>query len=233
MGLVEHLDAVEPRPRAVPPGQPLQHREGKIHLSGVLVPLAHPPPGRRCRSRSVRPARCAGPEGLQTVPLGPGEGVVQAVHAAQERRAVAEDEVGHRQAHQVVPVLRHQTEVLLGDVAGAGGGSSAPVILRGAGCGQPGFVLLGGIPKGVRRNPFFQDQPVAEVDAPDFVQRCHSWYTPFSVRWPEGPALPRMHRRAIQSYGIIPFLSILPPVCGSVPQEIALAARCPCTTGRR
>lgn len=88
---------------AVPLGEAFEHGQHEFDLVGQLRPFAH------TGDAAVVKAVLAHRRGVQVdkdgqaVFLGPVEGLVEFVDAADKRRAVAEDEVRHGDAHGVQP----------------------------------------------------------------------------------------------------------------------------------
>ena len=101
--LVDDLDAHQRLAMAVPPGEAFEHGQHEFDFVGQLCPLAH------AGDAAVVEAVLAHRRGVQVdkdgqaVFFGLVEGFVEFVDAADERRAVAEDEVRHGDAHGVQP----------------------------------------------------------------------------------------------------------------------------------
>ena len=102
---------------------------------------------------------------LDLVRLGPAEGPVQVLDAADVGRIVPEDEKGNRDPDGIDAVTREIGEVSLGDVRVAV--RCEPFGDVGEVAAQLGFVLGLRAGEHARAHPFFQDQPVAEVHAFD------------------------------------------------------------------
>ena len=119
--LVDDFDAHQRPTMAVPLGEAFEHGQHEFDFVGQLRPLAHA--GDAAVVEAVLAHRCGvqiDKDG-QAVFLGPVEGLVEFVDAADERRAVAEDEVRHGDAHGVQSPRFDGGKVALVDVFGAVG----------------------------------------------------------------------------------------------------------------
>ena len=165
--LVDDLDAHQGLAGAVAPGQSLQHGQHELDLVGQLRPLAHA--GQAAVVEAVLAHRCGVQvdQDAQPVLLRPVERLVELLDAADERRAVAEDEVRHRDAHRAQAPRFDGGEVAFGDVFGAVGHDTGLVDGRVELGGQVVFVVGGGAVEQGRVHPLLKDEPVAQVHAVD------------------------------------------------------------------
>lgn len=105
----------------------------------------------------------------QTVLFGPVESLVEFVDAADERRAITENEVRHRDAHGVQTPRLDGGEIAFVDVFGAMRSDARLVDSRVELRRQIVFVVGGGAVEQRRVHPLLQNKPVAEVDALDVI----------------------------------------------------------------
>ena len=175
--LVERLDSVQGRVITVALGQSFEHVQGMADVGLVRVPLAH------AEDAAVVKAVLAARGGVQVEHHpqpelgGPREHLVDdgqpADHEGVAGRAVAavvgvvraEQPVAHRQAHRVDAGAGQPGEVVAGD-------EGLPVVMQPpGGLIKAQFGAVRGLVRGgqareqARGDPFFEQQPAAEVDA--------------------------------------------------------------------
>ncbi len=168
--LVDDLNAHQRLAMAVPLGEAFKHGQHEFDLVGQLRPFAHTGDAAVVETVLAHRRGMQVDENGQAVFLGPVEGFVEFVDAADERRAVTEDEVWHGDAHGVQTPRFDGGEIAFIDVFGTVGLDARLVDSRVELCGQVVFVVRGGTVEQRRVHPLLQHQPVAEVHTFDVVE---------------------------------------------------------------
>ena len=169
--LVEHLDAEQRRIVAIPCSQPGQYVQREPDGLRTAVPTAH-----TGQSAVVVPVLRAGhgmqvDEDLESGGVGPVERTVEEPDAAGMPRHVAEDEIRHRDTHQVAAVRSDGTEIVERDVGLAMAAQETVEGVRRHGPVHPDLVGFAAGAEQPGRHPAFQHQPVAQIHPADrFVE---------------------------------------------------------------
>ena len=136
-------------------------------MSRILVPLADTTHAAVVEAVLAVRHRMQIDQNFDVVCLGPAEGPVEIVDATDIGRVVTEDEEGDRNPDDVETSVGQVGEVPFGDVGVSMNRESLPFGDRIQVATQLRLVLGIGPREQLRAHPFFEDQPVTQVDALD------------------------------------------------------------------